>query len=199
MSTPTQPESGGGGNVFTHKIGPLPLWGWMGVMLGFAGLYYIIHSKNQAASQANNASAGGVNSPGGIDSSLVPQFVNQVYDQSAPPVAPNVTVNKTINSGNTNSGNTSTTTNQTTTGTRPPVTTTTTSYITYTVKAGDTLASIAKKYGITVDQLAHAPGNVYVAGELPGNAKVGQQLGTGAGLKTGMTLHIPQYKTVTTA
>jgi LysM repeat protein len=195
MSESMPERTSSGGNVFTRKIGPLPLWGWMGVMLGVAGLYYIIHSKNKAASQDNNASAGGVNSPGGVDSSLVPQFVNQVYDQSSPPVAPNVTVNKTINSGNT----TTTTTNQPTTGTRPPVTTTTTNYITYTVKAGDTLDSIAKKYGITVTELAHAPGNVYVAGEVPGNAKVGQQLGTGAGLKTGMVLHVPQYKTTSVA
>lgn len=60
---------------------------------------------------------------------------------------------------------------------------------TYTVQAGDTLASIAKKFGISVATLAHA--NVYVKGEVPGNAKVGQPLGTGAGLLTGQVLKIP--------
>jgi LysM repeat protein len=59
---------------------------------------------------------------------------------------------------------------------------------TYTVKAGDTLAGLATKYGISVTQLAHA--NTYVAGEAPGKA-AGTQLGTGAGLKTGQVLTIP--------
>jgi len=60
---------------------------------------------------------------------------------------------------------------------------------TYTVKKGDTLASIAARYHISVAELAHS--NVYVAGEVPGNKKVGQTLGTGAGLKTGQVLKVP--------
>lgn len=60
----------------------------------------------------------------------------------------------------------------------------------YTVQAGDTLASIAKKFGISVATLAHD--NVYVKGEVAGNKKVGQPLGTGAGLLTGQVLKIPQ-------
>lgn len=59
----------------------------------------------------------------------------------------------------------------------------------YTVQRGDTLKSIAKHYGISVRDLAHA--NVYVPGEVPGDRKVGQPLGTGAGLKTGQRLHVP--------
>ena len=57
------------------------------------------------------------------------------------------------------------------------------------VKKGDTLAAIAARYGISVATLAH--NNVYVTGEVPGNAKVGQPLGTGAGLKTGQVLKVP--------
>jgi hypothetical protein len=53
------------------------------------------------------------------------------------------------------------------------------------------LQSLAAQYHTTVDAIAKAPGNVYVSGEVPGNKKVGQQLGTGAGLKTGMKLNIP--------
>jgi LysM repeat protein len=68
----------------------------------------------------------------------------------------------------------------------PPLKTT---YSTYVVKAGQSLTEIANMFGISVATLAHA--NVYVAGELPGNAKVGQTLGTGAGLKTGQVLKIP--------
>lgn len=59
----------------------------------------------------------------------------------------------------------------------------------YVVKAGDTLASIAARFGISVATLAHA--NTYVSGEVAGNKKVGQTLGTGAGLKTGQTLKVP--------
>lgn len=72
-------------------------------------------------------------------------------------------------------------------GPRQPSTQST--FSSYTVRAGDTLASIAARFGISVASLAHA--NVYVQGELPGNAKVGQQLGTGAGLKTGQVLKVP--------
>jgi LysM repeat protein len=74
---------------------------------------------------------------------------------------------------------------------KPPIITPSrgTSATTYTVKKGDTLSSVAAKYHITVGELAH--GNTYVPGEVPGNAKVGQPLGTGAGLKTGQVLKIP--------
>lgn len=67
-----------------------------------------------------------------------------------------------------------------------------TTYSSYTVKPGQTLSSIANMFGISVATLAHA--NVYVPGELPGNAKVGQTLGTGAGLRTGQVLKIPHTK-----
>lgn len=59
----------------------------------------------------------------------------------------------------------------------------------YTVKVGDTLASVAAKFNVSVAELAHH--NVYVPGEVAGNAKVGQTLGTGAGLKTGQVLVVP--------
>lgn len=80
---------GGGGNVFTRKIGPLPMWGWMGIALAIALAYYFLHKKNTASTQA----AAATNTPGGTDSSLVPQFVNQTYTNVQPPAAPNVTVN----------------------------------------------------------------------------------------------------------
>jgi hypothetical protein len=99
MQPEAQPESG---NVFTRKIGPLPMWAWMAIALVLALIFYL-YSKNKAASAAQNsgtastgAASGGVNSPGGVDASLVPQFVNQNYENSTPPAAPNVTVNNTI-------------------------------------------------------------------------------------------------------
>jgi LysM repeat protein len=56
------------------------------------------------------------------------------------------------------------------------------------VQKGDTLASLAKKFGIDVACLAH--NNVYVSGESKAS-EVGKPLGTGAGLKTGQVLKIP--------
>lgn len=96
MSESAPERSSGGGNVFTRKMGPLPLWGWMAIVAGLA-LVYSLYKKNQAGStntmSANQASA---NSPGGVDASLVPQFINQEYVNTSPPAAPNVTVNNTI-------------------------------------------------------------------------------------------------------
>jgi hypothetical protein len=88
---------GGGGNVFVRKMGPLPMWAWMGIALLVAVLYYMWH-KNQSSSNTSGAtpSPSSVNTPGGVDASLVPQFVNQVYNQETPPPAPNVTVNNTV-------------------------------------------------------------------------------------------------------
>jgi hypothetical protein len=48
---------------------------------------------------------------------------------------------------------------------------------TYIVRKGDTMASVAKKFGITVTELSHANG-----------------YGTGAGLRTGEHLRVPEPK-----
>jgi hypothetical protein len=91
-------EGGGGGNVFTRKLGPLPMWAWMAIALLIAVGYYLIKKKSSSASTNTSGAASSpstVNTPGGVDSSLVPQFVNQVYNQETPPPAPNVTVNNT--------------------------------------------------------------------------------------------------------
>ena len=75
-----QPESTapqGGGNVFTRKLGPLPMWAWMGIALALAIVYYLYkkHTSSSTSSQ-NSAQNSSVNTPGGVDASLVPQFVN---------------------------------------------------------------------------------------------------------------------------
>jgi LysM repeat protein len=75
----------------------------------------------------------------------------------------------------------------------PPGRRTSVTYTSYTVKAGQSLKQIADMYHISIAQLAHS--NVYVKGEVPGDKKVGQTLGTGAGLKTGQVLKIPHYHT----
>jgi hypothetical protein len=82
-----------GGNVFTRKLGPLPMWAWMGIGLGGA-LAVTSWSKNKKAAAA---AAAGPNPNGTLPSqqtasgstpaSLIPQFVNQVYNQETPPAA----------------------------------------------------------------------------------------------------------------
>lgn len=72
------------GNVFTRKIGPLPMWGWMAIAL-LVALFYYLYSKNKGGAGASPST---VNTPGGVDASLVPQFVNQTYTNVTPPAAP---------------------------------------------------------------------------------------------------------------
>ena len=193
-----QPESTapqGGGNVFTRKIGPMPMWAWMGIALALAIVFYLYKKKTSANSSSTNSSAGGANSPGGVDASLVPQFVNQVYNQETPPVAPNVTVNNTVPSQpdiDTPPGQAPPP--KPSTGGHPapkPTTPHKVTYKTITVQPGQTLQSLAQQYHTTPDQIADIPGNVYVKGEVPGDKKVGQQLGSGAGLKTGQKIKVP--------
>jgi hypothetical protein len=87
-------SGGGGGNVFTRKVGPLPMWAWMAILAGVAMAYYLYHSsKTKAASSAvaGTTAAQASNAAGGVDSSLVPQFVNQTYVENTPPAAPTAT------------------------------------------------------------------------------------------------------------
>lgn len=81
------PAARSSGNVFTRKLGALPLWAWMGIGLAVAlGYYYWKQSTGSgAAAKSAAASAGAGQAAGGVDSNLVPQFVNQTYVQSAPP------------------------------------------------------------------------------------------------------------------
>ena len=65
-------------NVFTRKIGPLPMWAWVAiigaVIVGWA--YWKNRQSNQAAAGTTGSSA------------TVPQFVNQTYTTVQPPAAP---------------------------------------------------------------------------------------------------------------
>jgi hypothetical protein len=81
------------GNVFTNKVGPLPLWSWMAILL-VAVLLYSFYKKSSSNNSPAAQAAG--NAPGGVDASLVPQFINQTYENETPPAAPNVTVNNTV-------------------------------------------------------------------------------------------------------
>jgi hypothetical protein len=101
----TAPEkpSGGGGNVFTRKLGPLPMWMWMTIALLAAVLYHM-YSKNKTSTTASASPAGGTTgTTGTTDQSLVPQFVNQVYDNSSPTPSPSIPSTITIDNGGTSS------------------------------------------------------------------------------------------------
>lgn len=82
-------------NVFTRKVGPMPLWGWMAILGGLALLYSFYKKSKPSANDQAAAQAAG-NAPGGVDASLVPQFINQNYESPEPPEAPNITVNNQI-------------------------------------------------------------------------------------------------------
>ncbi len=85
------PESGGGGsNIFTRKVGPLPLWGWLAIAT-VAAVLYALYAKNKASSTSTTGTGSSTAGAGGVDSSLVPQFVNQTYVNNTPPAAPPVT------------------------------------------------------------------------------------------------------------
>lgn len=72
------------------------MWVWMLIALVIAVAYYL-YKKNSSANSANaQQSSATNNTPGGVDSSLVPQFINQNYENFAPPPAPNVTINNTV-------------------------------------------------------------------------------------------------------
>lgn len=196
------PQGGGGGSFLTQKYMGLPGIVWLG---GAAILAYFLFFRNKSSSSSSpSSSGGGGTSTTGNITFTPPATQVTVPTDSASPVNTNTgssatdTSNQGINPGQPSlsgvinpqpspsmPGRSATTV----TSAQTAATTAPTNPKTYTVQAGDTLASIAKKFGISVATLAHA--NVYVPGELPGNAKVGQPLGTGAGLKTGQVLKIP--------
>jgi hypothetical protein len=69
-------------NVFTHKIGPLPMWAWVGIVGGILVVWRIYSSKNAAASAAQQAAA--TTTPS-TPANQVPQFVNQTYVSTTAP------------------------------------------------------------------------------------------------------------------
>lgn len=168
------PAPKSGGNVFARKMGPLPMWAWMAVGLLIAILIYM-YNKNK--NNNGSASQSTVNTPGGVDSSLVPQFVNQVYDESVPPAAPNVTVNNTVPDNDNEPPPTHNPHNVKPPARRPrgpapknpPLLARK-----YTVHKGETLDSIAAKFHVPRVDIAHANG-----------------IGTGAGLRTGQVIRVP--------
>jgi hypothetical protein len=81
-AAPPAAPRGGGGNVFTRKIGPMPMWAWVAIIAAVLIGYAYWRNKQSAASSSTAATAAT-----GTDASQVPQFVNQTYTTVTPPVA----------------------------------------------------------------------------------------------------------------
>jgi LysM repeat protein len=190
--SPEVPPPEGGGSFLTQRFYGIPAIVWLG---GAAILAYFLFFRNKSGAASPSSSGGGGTSTTGDITFTPPSTAPVNTDTGAAVTNP---ANQGLNpgqpmiSGAINPqptpvvpGTTAVTASAIPIAARPA----NTPQRTYTVQKGDTLASIAKKFGISVATLAHA--NVYVPGEVPGNAKVGQPLGTGAGLLTGQVLNIP--------
>lgn len=148
------------GSFFTRKMGALPTWGWMAIILGVV-LVYSYYKKSKSSSTNTSAAQAAGNAPGGVDASLVPQFINQTYVNDQPPAAPNITVNNTEPSPDVNPGGPSH-------GVEPPETEPATisgspgSFTTglsggkaeWTSTGKYSLNTIARSHGMTAQQLA---------------------------------------------
>lgn len=70
-------------NVFTRKLGPLPMWAWVAIVSAvLIGYFYL---KNKKAGQTT---------PTGTNASQIPQFVNQVFTSVQPPGTPPPDIDK---------------------------------------------------------------------------------------------------------
>ncbi len=70
-------------NVFTHHIGPLPMWGWLAIAGGLLVAWRWYSGKQAAAQQAATTSTTST-----TPADQVPQFVNQTYVSTSAPLAP---------------------------------------------------------------------------------------------------------------
>lgn len=73
-----RPQRRGGGNVFTQKIGPLPMWAWVGIALA-AFIGWRIYANRQSASSTSTTASGST------AADQVPEFINQTYTTVNPP------------------------------------------------------------------------------------------------------------------
>jgi hypothetical protein len=71
-------------NIFTHKIGPLPMWAWVAIVGGLL-VGWRLYSNKSSASQ--NAASGQTTTPS-TPANQVPQFVNQFYLNGTAPTSP---------------------------------------------------------------------------------------------------------------
>lgn len=176
-SAPERANARSGGNVFTHKIGPLPMIVWVMIIGGVIVAWSLFKSRTSGKSDTSSQDTG-------TSAADVPQFVNQTYTTVTPP---SVTINEPPETepaapptgGGDKSGPPIPSNyhppHPKPPGIRPgPARQPPIFNGTYIVKRNEDLNAIAKKYGITRVELAHANG-----------------LGTGAGLRTGQRIKVP--------
>jgi hypothetical protein len=77
-------------NVFTHKLGPLPMWAWVGIAGAGLVAWRVAAGKKAAASSSNTPASGTAGSgssglAGGASPYDIPQFVNQTYTSLTAP------------------------------------------------------------------------------------------------------------------
>lgn len=179
-AAPARQSSGGGMSALTRKLGPLPVWGWMGIGLALALAYYFI-TKNKKSSASTAASTADTTTA----ASQIPQFVNQTYTTVVPPATPP----PTSSTGTTSSTGSGTGTTSTGTGTTGSGTTRPTSYTATGDDSGD-INRIAQSFGLTEDQLIAAnPSLKKMTVTL--NGKKVKLIGSGAPVPAGTKLVIP--------
>lgn len=138
--------------MWKKKLGPLPAWAWGGILLAAALLWSLGQSRAQAKDTgAGDATSGG--EVGTVPSDQVPDFISQVYS---------TTINNLPSPTPETPPPADTPPTKTAPPSSPPKTTTPPKStpkpapkpaakkpISYKVKHGDSLSSIAKKYGTT--------------------------------------------------
>lgn len=70
------------------------MWAWMAIALGVAIAFYA-YNKSKSGTTSTSSTAATDSAAGGVDSSLVPQFVNQTYVNNTPPTATATTAQTT--------------------------------------------------------------------------------------------------------
>lgn len=97
MSEPHAPAAPGGGgkkeNVFTHKLGPLPMWGWVAGVAAILVAWRMYSAKKNGSNQPASGTSGSGSSglAGGASPYDIPQFVNQTYTTVTAPPSPTYT------------------------------------------------------------------------------------------------------------
>jgi LysM repeat protein len=178
MAAPAPAAGGGGrGGVLTEKLGPLATWIWLLIATVGIVIYYLIAKYRQGKSGTSSTpqATTGQAQPGQVAGVQdVPDIILQNYTTqngstinvpapagATPPPPPPPTTTQPVPNKPVTPPKTPTP--------QPPILN-----AKYTVKVGDTLDSVAAKFGIARVTLAHGNG-----------------LGTGAGLRTGQVLNVP--------
>lgn len=181
QAPPPQQDPGGGGILRQRYLGiPGVVW-----LAGAAFLAYFLFFRNKGSSGGGTSSSGNGQSTTG-DISLTPGTTTiDLTGQTSPINTPEGGVSVDQDNSGLNPGGpgvTGTPNPQPSPNPTPKTVThhTSVTFSRYVVQKGENLLSIAKKFGISRASLAHA-----------------NNLGTGAGLRTGQVLKVPHVRTLT--